>query len=131
MVESYLADVATLPRFTHRGCELPPNDGCTHRTSPTTSLGATPNMSRNARLQFWDGRADTLWVQATGPFEDASESGSKRLFVAHGIVAAYKAQYDAILPSSPFPALDDATRLHRTASRASPRGTRWTDDKAG
>ncbi|MFO0734237.1 MAG: cytochrome c peroxidase [Labilithrix sp.] len=57
------------------------------RNSPGVALSA------HSRWQFWDGRADTLWAQALGPFEDAKEFGGSRLFVAHRIADAYAAQY--------------------------------------
>jgi cytochrome c peroxidase len=46
--------------------------------------------------QFWDGRADSLWMQALGPLEAASEFGSSRLFVDHVIASRYKSEYEAV-----------------------------------
>lgn len=63
------------------------------------------------RFQFWDGRADTLWAQATGPFENPKEYGSSRLFVAHRIYASYKAEYEALFPKYPLPDLSDVVRF--------------------
>ncbi|MBX3188591.1 MAG: hypothetical protein KF819_16360 [Labilithrix sp.] len=60
------------------------------RNAPSIALAS------HARWQFWDGRADTLWMQALGPPENAKEMGSSRLFVAHQIEARYAAEYDAI-----------------------------------
>ncbi len=73
----------------------------------------TPSVlyASHARFQFWDGRADTLWLQALGPFEDAGEFGSNRLFIAHAIEAFYKARYDAVFPTSPLPPLGDRARF--------------------
>ena len=65
----------------------------------------------HSRFQFWDGRADTLWLQATGPFENPIEIGSNRLFVAHKIYALYKDRYEAIFPTSPLPPLNDGARF--------------------
>ncbi|MBX3193422.1 MAG: hypothetical protein KF819_40950 [Labilithrix sp.] len=60
------------------------------RNSPSVALAG------HARWQFWDGRADTLWMQALAPPENAKEMGSSRLFVAHQIEARHAAEYDAI-----------------------------------
>jgi cytochrome c peroxidase len=59
------------------------------RNSPGVALAA------HARWQFWDGRADTLWMQALGPPENDKEMGSSRLFVAHQIAQRYAAEYQA------------------------------------
>jgi cytochrome c peroxidase len=59
------------------------------RNSPPIAL------SSHARWQFWDGRADTLWMQALGPFENAKEFASSRAFVVHKIAASYAADYAA------------------------------------
>jgi cytochrome c peroxidase len=60
------------------------------RNSPPVAVAA------HARWQFWDGRADTLWMQALGPFENDKEFASSRLYVAQQIVARYSADYDAV-----------------------------------
>lgn len=73
------------------------------RNTPTV-LGAAA-----MRWQFWDGRADTLWAQALGPIENAREMASSRLFVAHRVAAAYRAEYEAIF--GPLPPLEDASRF--------------------
>jgi cytochrome c peroxidase len=54
-----------------------------------------------SRWQFWDGRADTLWMQALGPFENAKEFASSRLFVAHAIHDRYASDYEAIFGAMP------------------------------
>lgn len=70
------------------------------RNSPPIALAA------HARWQFWDGRADTLWMQALGPFENAKEFGSSRLFVAHAVFDRYNAEYTAVFGAKyPLPAL--------------------------
>lgn len=69
------------------------------RNSPPIALAA------HARWQFWDGRADTLWMQALGPFEDERELASSRLFVAQEIARRYRAEYDAVFGAThPLPA---------------------------
>jgi cytochrome c peroxidase len=70
------------------------------RNSPSIAL------SSHARWQFWDGRADTLWMQALGPFENGKEFASSRLYVVRQIEASYKAEYDAVFGAKhPFPDL--------------------------
>jgi cytochrome c peroxidase len=53
-------------------------------------------LSAHARWQFWDGRADALWVQALGPMENDHEFGSTRLYVAHAAATKYRAEYEAV-----------------------------------
>jgi cytochrome c peroxidase len=73
------------------------------RNTPSIALAA------HARWQFWDGRADTLWMQALGPFENAKEIGSSRLFVAQGVLARYAAAYGALFGAKyPLPDLSAA-----------------------
>ena len=60
------------------------------RNSPAIALAA------HARWQFWDGRADTLWMQALGPFENAKEFASSRVFVVKQIATRYAAEYAAV-----------------------------------
>lgn len=73
------------------------------RNTPTVVLAAW------SRWQLWDGRADSLWMQALLPFEDPSEFGSSRLFIAHQIFARYRDRYEAHF--GPMPPLDDAARF--------------------
>lgn len=73
------------------------------RNAPSVALAA------HARWQFWDGRADTLWMQALAPFEDAREMGSSRAFVAARIKASYAAEYEAVFGAKfPLATTDDA-----------------------
>ncbi len=73
------------------------------RNSPGIALAA------HARWQFWDGRADTLWMQALAPFEDEKELAASRLFVAHAIASRHAAAYDAAFGAK-YP-LPDLTSL--------------------
>jgi cytochrome c peroxidase len=105
------------------------------RNSPSVAFAS------HARWQFWDGRADTLWMQALGPPENAKEVGSSRLFIAHQIEARYAAEYDAVfgakyprpdltgLPAAgkpgdaaydalPQPKRDEITRLYVNVGKA-------------
>ncbi len=74
------------------------------RNSPPIALAS------HARWQFWDGRADTLWMQALGPFENAKEFASSRLFVAHAVFDRYNAEYTAVFGAKyPLPTLPPLT----------------------
>jgi cytochrome c peroxidase len=73
------------------------------RNSPSIVLAS------HARWQFWDGRADTLWAQALGPFENDKEFASSRLFVAHAIFDRYKISYEAVFGA--LPPLSDTARF--------------------
>jgi cytochrome c peroxidase len=77
------------------------------RNSPST-LFAGYNT-----FQFWDGRADTLWMQALGPMENPHEFASSRLFIARRIASAHAAEYAAVFPSYPLPDLSNETRFPR------------------
>jgi cytochrome c peroxidase len=70
------------------------------RNSPSVVLAS------HSRWQFWDGRADTLWMQALGPPENAKEMGASRVFVAREIAARYSTEYAAVFGAKyPFPDL--------------------------
>jgi len=71
---------------------LPQAQGVTigDRNSPAIALAP------HARWQFWDGRADTLWMQALGPFENAKEFDSSRVYVVQQIAARYASDYAAV-----------------------------------
>mgnify|MGYP002382283072 CR=1 FL=1 len=86
---------------------LPQSEGVgkVDRNAPTVALAS------HQRWQFWDGRADTLWMQALGPFEDAKETGSSRLFVAHQVAARYKTAYEAAFAKYPLPDMSDTARF--------------------
>jgi len=76
-----------------------------NRNSPTIALAS------HARWQFWDGRADTLWMQALGPFEDGKEIASSRLFIAHQIADRYATEYGAVFAKYPLPPLSNLARF--------------------
>lgn len=74
--------------------------GKVDRNSPGVALAA------HSPWQFWDGRADTLWMQALGPFEDPNEFGSSRLFVAHQVTQRYATEYASVFGAKyPLPDL--------------------------
>jgi cytochrome c peroxidase len=66
-------------------------------------------LAPHAPWQFWDGRADSLWMQALGPFESAKEFGGSRLFVDHAVFTKYRADYEAVF--GPMPSFDDLARF--------------------
>jgi cytochrome c peroxidase len=74
-----------------------------NRNSPSLLLAS------HQRWQFWDGRADTLWMQALGPFENPLEFGSSRLYVVHGVYDRYKAEYEPIFGA--LPPMSDTSRF--------------------
>ena len=53
--------------------------------------------------QFWDGRADSLWAQATGPTENPVEHGSTRTEIARRMQTRYADWYRRVF--GPFPAV--------------------------
>ena len=73
------------------------------RNSPAIALAA------HARWQFWDGRADTLWMQALGPFENEKEFGGSRLHVVHATLDNLAAAYTNVF--GPAPDLSDPARF--------------------
>jgi cytochrome c peroxidase len=53
------------------------------------------------RAQFWDGRADSLWMQALGPFENAKEMGMPRGDVVARVADRYRTAYEATFGALP------------------------------
>ena len=45
---------------------------------------------------FWDGRKDSQWAQALGPWENPVEHGGDRTQFAHLVAAHYGAEYEAL-----------------------------------
>ncbi len=54
-----------------------------------------------SRFQFWDGRADSLWAQALGPFENDKEISSDRMYVVRTSLARYLTQYETVFGAAP------------------------------
>jgi cytochrome c peroxidase len=84
---------------------LPVSEGVGHTDRNAPSLA----LASHQRWQFWDGRADTLWMQALQPMENAQEYNASRLFVAHRIFDAYNADYTAVWGA--LPPLGDTVRF--------------------
>jgi cytochrome c peroxidase len=60
-------------------------------------------------FQFWDGRADSLWMQAIGPLENEAEMASTRMAVVRRVAANYAQDYATAF--SPVPDLSDTSRF--------------------
>ncbi|HXT17555.1 MAG TPA: cytochrome c peroxidase [Gemmatimonadaceae bacterium] len=69
---------------------------------------------------FWDGRADSPWSQALGPFESAVEHGGTRTLYARVVAQSLARDYERI-----FGALPDVSHLPHSAG---PNGT--ADERA-
>lgn len=94
------------------------------RTAQGLAVGPRNSQSllfaAHQKWQFWDGRVDTLWAQALGPFENELEYGSSRLAVVHHIAATYRNEFEAIY--GPLPDLTDAARF---PARGKPGDPAW------
>ncbi len=68
------------------------------------------NVAHN-RWFFWDGRKDTLWSQALGPFEDPREHNGSRLQIVHTIAKdeGYRRAYEELF--GPLPDFSDEERF--------------------
>jgi cytochrome c peroxidase len=81
------------------------------RRSPNIALAAF------ARAQFWDGRADSLWMQALGPFENPKEMGFTRGGVVRRIAASYRAEYESVFGA--LPPIAESSRLDGLSTSSS------------
>jgi cytochrome c peroxidase len=81
------------------------SDGLARPAAPAHGTRKTPRiaLAAFARSQFWDGRADTLWSQALGPFENPDEMDSSRLEVVRRIVSSHADDYRAAFPTRTLP----------------------------
>lgn len=66
------------------------------RTMPVVASAHSPWL-------FWDGRKDSLWSQALGPLEDASEHGANRTRLVRLLQDHYRLDYERVF--GPLPAL--------------------------
>ena len=64
------------------------------RTMPIAGAAYSPFL-------FWDGRKDSLWSQALGPFESPVEHGGTRAQYAHVVAQHYQAEYEQIFGPLP------------------------------
>lgn len=87
-------------------------------------LGWTPRHTQSvigsASFDFilWDGRADSLWLQAIRPLDNPREQGLTRLGLAHTVFRLYRAEYEGIF--GPLPALEDTGRFPLAGGPALP-----------
>lgn len=82
-------------------------EGITKRSSPSV-IGAAYSP-----WQFWDGRKDSLWSQALGPIEDASEINTSRVKYVRLLMSKYATEYQQIFGGTN---LDFLEHLPETAS---------------
>jgi len=69
------------------------------------------------RWWFWDGRADSLWAQATSPIENPREMNGTRLGVVHCVATKHRPAYERVFGSLPANA-DRFPRAGRPADAA-------------
>lgn len=79
------------------GLELSVGLDRTDRNAPTLWNAA------HQRWQFWDGRSETLWEQATGPIESEVEMGFSRLAVLRALLRwrGLRRPYEAVFGALP------------------------------
>lgn len=92
--------------------------GQTARNAPTV-IG-----SQYGPWLFWDGRADSLWSQASGPVESAVEMGSDRTFVARRVLEAHGEAYETVFGAAPELA-DLPDHARPDADAAHPHAVAW------
>jgi cytochrome c peroxidase len=78
------------------------------RTMPVMGAAHSPFL-------FWDGRKDSLWAQALGPWEDGLEHGSNRVALVKWVRAHYLSAYEQVFGTMP--------ELGPLPEGASPNGT--------
>lgn len=91
-------------------------DGLTVANGVGTITRHTPSImaAMYSPFQFWDGRADSLWMQALGPIENVNEHGFTRNEIAHTIFDVYSLEYEKLF--GPLPDLSDFDRFPDVAS---------------
>lgn len=88
-------------------------DGQALATGMGTTGRSSPSIVGTAYhpFIFWDGRADSQWVQALGPMESDVEHGGSRMQYAHLIATDkhYRQQYESLFGA--LPDLSDSSRF--------------------
>lgn len=87
----------------------------------------TYNAAYN-ELVYWNGRNDSLWSQIVAVVESHVSVNGSRMRVAWRIVDKYKADYEAVFPEYPLPALMDSVAAQQARVEAD--GTCKLDDGA-
>lgn len=93
------------------GVPTPTGFAVTRNTSSTLHAG-------RLRVQFWDGRADSLWSQAIAVLENPAEMDFTRLEVAHLVQALYADRYGKAF--GPVPDVSDPARFPARGRPGSP-----------
>jgi len=93
------------------------SDGKTYSEGMGSTSMHTPSIIgiANSPWLFWDGRIDSLWAQALGPFENPNEHGTNRVQLVHLIATYYKEEYEAL-----FGPLDNFSDRQRFPFNAMP-----------
>lgn len=83
-----------------------------------------PSLLTMARRHsfFWDGRADALWTQALGPFENDAEYASARGLVVKRVLSRYGARWSTLFGEQPW----QSSELAQIADDARPGRASWT-----
>lgn len=106
-------------------CHVPERDF--HDGQPTSTGLAT--VDRNSpstlhaawqRWQTWDGKADSLWSQPLGAFENPKEMNFTRVEIAREIAADFRTRYETVFGA--LPPLDDTARF---PARGKPGDPAW------
>jgi cytochrome c peroxidase len=92
--------------------------------SEVNTLGLGPAAYN--RWWFWDGRADSLWSQATSPLENPREMGGTRLGVAHRLFDGHRAAYEHVF--GPLPELSQRERFPASGKPGDPQFDAMTKD---
>ncbi len=78
-------------------------------------------------LLYWNGRSDSLWSQIVAVAESEVSMGSDRLKIVWRLADAYRAEYEAVFPEHPLPAIMDSVAAQK--ARLLPDGScRLVDD---
>lgn len=77
--------------------------------------------------QFWDGRAESLEAQATGPLFAASEMGQTEEGLLEHVRAAWADELEAAFPDEEGPTLEQVTRALAAYERMLPGRSRFDD----
>ncbi|MBA2320863.1 MAG: hypothetical protein H0V89_06895 [Deltaproteobacteria bacterium] len=102
-------------------------DGLPHSRGAGVADRHTPTIlgAQSGPFFFWDGRADSLWMQALGPLENPAEMGSDRVFVARRIVERHAEAYAAVF--GPLPELGELPERGRPDSSDPAELGAWRD----
>jgi cytochrome c peroxidase len=88
-------------------------DGLAVSTAAGTGTRSAPSVlfAAYSKFQFWDGRSDSLWSQALGPFENPLEFASTRTRIIRHALTTYENEFRALFPAETAAALAALPRL--------------------